>query len=109
MPRPPARPPSMRSREDETAAEDEEAKQILAVVPARAVLTELARGFLLVHETNLEQAVRFAETFLKEQTGQLARAPAEPAPKVTRARLALGRFPRGAVEPTSTPTHSGQV
>lgn len=109
MPRRPARPPSMHSREDKAAAEDEEAKQILAVVPARAVLTELARGFLLAHETNLEQAVRFAETFLKEQTGQLARAPTEPAPKVTRARLALGRFPRGAVEPTSPPTRSGEV
>lgn len=40
-----------------------------AVVPARAVLTELARGFLLVHETDPAHAVRFAQTFLRERAG----------------------------------------
>jgi hypothetical protein len=37
------------------------------VVPARAVLTELARGFLMVHETDPDHARRFAQTFLREQ------------------------------------------
>lgn len=106
---PSGRSPRMTSVNPTEASADAEAEEIRVVVPPRAVLTELARGFLLAHETNLEQAVRFAETFLKEQTGQLARAPTEPAPKVTRARLALGRFPRGAVEPTSPPTRSGEV
>jgi hypothetical protein len=85
---------------EEPPEEDTEAEEIRTVVPARAVLTELARGFLLVHASNPERAVRFAETFLREQTGRLALEPPERAPRVTRAQLALGRFPRGAVEPS---------
>lgn len=69
------------------------------VVPARAVLTELARGFLLVHESNPERARRFAETFLREKAGGGATGRVEPVTKVTMARLTLGRYPRGAVEP----------
>lgn len=37
------------------------------VVPARAVLTELARGFLLTAGEDPEQAKRFASSFLREQ------------------------------------------
>jgi|GEM_PF-488223 len=92
----------MDSRADRTEQEEAETAPIRELVPARAVLTELARGFLLVHESNPERALRFAETFLREQTGRLAPAPATPMPKVTRARLALGRFPRGAIEPSQT-------
>ncbi|MCI4319743.1 MAG: hypothetical protein L3K23_06405 [Thermoplasmata archaeon] len=40
------------------------------VVPARAVLTELARGFLLVNDTDRRQAARFAATFLKERIAE---------------------------------------
>ena len=69
------------------------------VVPARAVLTELARGFLLVHESNPDRARVFARTFLQEREGAMAEARAEPVRKVTLARLALGRTPQGAVEP----------
>jgi hypothetical protein len=80
-------------------ADDAEIDEIREVVPARAVLTELARGFLLVNQSNPTRAARFAETFLREQSGHLALSRTEPVPKVTLARLALGRFPRGAVEP----------
>ena len=69
------------------------------VVPHRAVLTELARGFLLVHETNPDRARQFAETFLRERTGDIVPARVEPVAKVTMSRLSLGRYPRGAVEP----------
>jgi hypothetical protein len=77
-----------------------EVEEIREVVPARAVLTELARGFLLVHESNPDRAVRFAETFLRERAGgPPIETRVEPVPKVTLARLSLGRSPRGAVEP----------
>jgi hypothetical protein len=79
--------------------DDPEEERIRQIVPARAVLTELARGFLLVHESNPARAVRFAETFLKERTGRAEPPRVEPVQKVTLARLSLGRFPRGAVEP----------
>jgi len=78
---------------------DPELKELEEIVPARAVLTELARGFLLVHETNPERAVRFAETFLREREGRSASFRAEPVPKVTLARLSLGRHHQGAVGP----------
>lgn len=39
------------------------------IVPARAVLTELARGFLLVQESDPVHAARFARSFLKEHAG----------------------------------------
>jgi len=77
---------------------DREVEEIEEVVPARAVLTELARGFLLVHESDPAQAVRFASTFLKERAGRPAPTRIEPVPRVTMARLSLGRFPQGAVE-----------
>ncbi len=78
--------------------------ELREVVPARAVLTELARGFLLVHESNPARAVRFAETFLKERAGRPVEPRVEPVQKVTLARLSLGRFPRGAVEPMGMAT-----
>ncbi len=71
------------------------------VVPARAVLTELARGFLLVHESNPDRARAFAKTFLLEREGAASETRAEPIRKVTLARLALGRTPQGAVEPSA--------
>jgi hypothetical protein len=74
---------------------DEELRE---VVPARAVLTELARGFLLVRESDRERAVRFAVTFLKERAEPPARSPsALPSPPPF-AQRSLGRSPRGAVE-----------
>jgi hypothetical protein len=71
------------------------------VVPARAVLTELARGFLLVQESNPDRARAFAKTFLQEREGASSEVRIEPVRKVTLARLALGRTPQGAVEPAS--------
>ncbi|MCI4351443.1 MAG: hypothetical protein L3K15_08025 [Thermoplasmata archaeon] len=48
------------------------------VVPARAVLTELARAFLLVHEIDRKQAARFASTFLKERAAESGPRPPTP-------------------------------
>jgi hypothetical protein len=44
-------------------------RPIQEVVPPRAVLTELARGFLMVHQSDPVHAARFARSFLKEQVG----------------------------------------
>ena len=77
---------------------DEEVEAIHEIVPERAVLTELARGFLLVHESDRAQAVQFASTFLKERAGRSAPGRVESVHRVTMARLSLGRFPQGAVE-----------
>ncbi|MCI4324757.1 MAG: hypothetical protein L3K00_02570 [Thermoplasmata archaeon] len=57
------------------------------VIPPRAVLTELARGFLMVHEVDRESALRFAQTFLKERAG----APPTPSKVVPAERLASVR------------------
>ena len=73
------------------------------VVPARLVLTELARGFLLVHKTDPARAARFALTFLQERAGNRPIPRVESVPAVTLARLSLGRLPRGAIEPRATP------
>ena len=78
-------------------------EKIREVVPGRAVLTELARGFLLVHESNPDRALRFAATFLKECSSALASARVDSTRPVTLARLQLGRLPRGAVDPTNFP------
>jgi hypothetical protein len=84
------------------APREADEKTIEEVVPARAVLTELARGFLLVQESNPDRARAFAKTFLQEREGATPEARAEPVRRVTLARLALGRNPQGAVEPAST-------
>jgi len=72
-------------------------RELHEIVPERAVLTELARGFLLVRENDRERAVRFAMTFLREQSERLPR-PVPAAYPVAPAQRTLGRFPRGAVE-----------
>jgi len=77
---------------------DDEAESIREIVPERAVLTELARGFLLVHESDRAQAVQFATTFLRECAGRTTPGRVESVHRVTMARLSLGRFPQGAVE-----------
>ncbi len=74
---------------------DEELRE---VVPARAVLTELARGFLLVRESDRERAVRFAVTFLKERSEPPGRGGPVPGPSPPFAQRSLGRTTRGAVE-----------
>ncbi|MFI5413364.1 MAG: hypothetical protein ACHQ0I_02085 [Candidatus Lutacidiplasmatales archaeon] len=95
----PGRSTGMPSAEEEPSGSfDAEVDAIHEVVPARAVLTELARGFLLVHESNRAQAVQFATTFLKERAGRSPPTRVESIHNVTMARLSLGRFPQGAVE-----------
>ena len=86
------------SDEESPGSFDAEVKAIEEVVPTRAVLTELARGFLLVQDTDRAQAVRFATTFLKECAGRSPPTRVESVRSVTMARLSLGRFPQGAVE-----------
>lgn len=47
-----------------------ETGRIAEIVPARAVLTELARGFLMVQNGDPERAKQFASSFLREQAGR---------------------------------------
>ena len=72
------------------------------IVPERAVLTELARGFLLVRENDRARAVRFAATFLREQAERVPRPTPVAYPNVPSAQRTLGRLPRGAVERSET-------
>jgi hypothetical protein len=83
------------ARRPRPIAEEEEVRE---VIPARAVLTELARGFLLVRENDRDRAVRFAVTFLKERSERAPRPEAAPYPAVLPGQRALARMPRGAVE-----------
>lgn len=68
------------------------------IVPARAVLTELARGFLLVRENDRDRAVRFAVTFLRERAEPTLRPAPAAYPSVPTAQRSFGRSNRGAVE-----------
>lgn len=45
-------------------------ESIASVVPSRAVLTELARGFLMLHDSDPGRAARFAATFVREQVAE---------------------------------------
>jgi len=99
--RPDGSAPSMTGSSSDGSTPDPERKQLLEIVPAPAVLTELARGFLLVRDSDPDRAVRFAATFLREHSGAPRPERVEAVPKITLARLALGRAPRGAVEPPS--------
>lgn len=49
---------------------EENLRAITEIVPARAVLTELARGFLLAQSADPRRAREFASTFLKEKAGR---------------------------------------
>lgn len=69
------------------------------VVPGRAVLTELARGFLLAHASDAKRATEFAVTFLREWTTTAAPPRPVPLPRLTLVR-------RGAVRPTREPAGS---
>jgi hypothetical protein len=93
----------MGSAEETTDPVGSDMEKFRAVVPGRAVLTELARGFLLVHETHPERAIRFAETFLRECAGATPPARVETTRPVTLGRLRLGRVSQGAVDPTNFP------
>jgi hypothetical protein len=93
----------MGSREAPDERFDPEIEELRKVVPQRAVLTELARGFLLVHQSNPGRAVLFAETFLKECTGVNDSDRADVATPFPKGRLKLGLLPRGAVDPTNFP------
>ncbi len=74
-------------------------EELREVVPERAVLTELARGFLLAQHSNPDRAVRFLETFLREQT-----SPAVPARPPTfvgaQSRLPSRKVGGGVIDPS---------
>jgi hypothetical protein len=93
----------MGSAEPPDVSPDEEIETLRRVVPARAVLTELARGFLLVQQSNPGRAVRFAEGFLKECAVQGSDPRVDASLPVTEARRRLGRLPSGAVDPSNFP------
>ncbi|HYA57100.1 MAG TPA: hypothetical protein VEH57_01360 [Thermoplasmata archaeon] len=78
---------------------DAESEELREVVPVRAVLTELARGFLLAQHSDPDRAVRFLETFLREQTHPPAPTRVDLVPRPPFPRLPVGPFSRGAVEP----------
>jgi hypothetical protein len=80
-------------------AEEGEDLPLASVVPPRAVLTELARGFLLVHESDPGRATRFAQAFLKERSQKGALPSPAPPPRLAMVRrgvaAALRDRPRG--------------
>jgi hypothetical protein len=82
---------------------DPQIDSLRKVVPGRAVLTELARGFLLVNESDPTRAKLFAETFLRECSAPTAEERVEVGRPVPRAQRQLGRLPRGAVDPSNFP------
>ncbi len=103
MPRVRVEPAAMGPEEERIDRPGSEIEEFRAVVPARAVLTDLARGFLLVHESDPGRAVRFAETFLREQKGMVGSPRAMSGRPVTLGQRWLGRLPRGAVDPPNFP------
>lgn len=88
---------------DATDPDHVESEEFRRAVPARAVLTELARGFLLVHESNPDRAVRFATTFLREFGATASSESTGGGAAPTLARRQLGRLPRGSVDPSNFP------
>jgi hypothetical protein len=75
---------------DRRGLASEQLDEIHAVIPVHEVLTELARGFLLVRDSDPERAVRFAATFLRERDEPNAASAGRPSPPST-AGPALGR------------------
>jgi hypothetical protein len=88
-------PPSV---EEPRSADSAEAAQIHDVIPARAVLTELARGFLLVRDIDPKRAARFAATFLRERAGADPPELAVPSQPVPPSYASLGGTSRGAID-----------
>ena len=88
---------------EEADREAAELEALREVIPGRAVLTELARGFLLVQSSNPQRAVQFAATFLRECTGASAPERIEGTRPVTVAQLRFGRSGHGPVEPKNGP------
>ncbi len=77
-----------RPRQESNAA----LEPIEEVVPSRAVLTELARGFLLLNGRDPRRASRFAATFLREQAAPRDDGPITPRlPSVRRSMQSWSR------------------
>ncbi len=68
------------------------------VIPARAVLTELARGFLLVRDIDPKRAARFAATFLRERVEADLPELVSPSGSVPASYASLGGSNRGAID-----------
>ncbi len=82
---------------------EEPTRELREVVPGRAVLTELARGFLLVHASNPDRALQFATTFVRECSGVAAEAREEANRRAPVPRRRWGTTDQGAVEPSTFP------
>jgi hypothetical protein len=82
---------------------EEPTRELEEIVPARAVLTELARGFLLVHASNPDRALQFATTFVRECSGVAAAGRAESTRPAPVPRRRWGTTDTGAVEPSNFP------
>ncbi len=82
---------------------EEPVRELREVVPARAVLTELARGFLLVQASNPDRALQFATTFVRECSGAAAEARADATRPVSAPRRRWGTSDTGPVDPTRFP------
>jgi hypothetical protein len=59
----------MSPAEEPNRSSAERLRELREVVPARAVLTELARGFLLMQGSHPDRALQFAATFVRECAG----------------------------------------
>jgi hypothetical protein len=88
---------------DETAPSTEGLRPFREVVPARAVLTELARGFLLVQGSNPERARQFAATFVRECAGSAAAGRPDAVRPVRVAARRRTPVDTGPVEPSNFP------
>jgi hypothetical protein len=91
------------SSPSERRPREEPTHELREVVPARAVLTELARGFLLVQASNPDRALQFATTFVRECSGVAAAARADATRAATIPRRRWGTTDHGAVEPSNFP------
>ncbi len=71
-----------------------------SIVPSRAVLTELARGFLILNERDRGRAAQFASTFLREQSGPRDDdVPVRPRLPAVRRSARVWEFPSSQAEP----------
>lgn len=67
---------------------------LASVVPSRAVLTELARGFLMLQASDPGRATRFAQTFVREQVAETTPASITLLPRLPQVRRQTWSGPR---------------
>jgi hypothetical protein len=90
----------MGSPERDVERIDAESEELREVVPERAVLTELARGFLLEQHSNPDRAVRFLATFLREQAHPPEHGRSSVTGPAALSKLPVRGLDRGVVDPS---------